>query len=285
MRTLLLGALLIVGLLSKATAQLAGGPIPIASSVNGIPVTVSATYRITANPVGDDVAVDARIFVDLIDVQKKLPDIMDSFKRGAGNCNRSADSQNPVVSFKGGSLWPRSDQLLMFVRGDIDIWSCVVGPPRSEIRWEKKKIAFVHLKLPVRHTWRSVKKNMDGTQPFHGVLEVSLAEKNDATVALRIAEPSIKLEGQPTFATNANLGLAMADMSQKVSKTLQSAVDLAKLKDALPKELQKLNMTVVSARFRDRGGHAIAEVNLAGRASGNTTTSLLQQIAASYRSN
>jgi len=285
MRALLLGTLLAIGLLSKATAQLAAGPISIASSVNGIPVTVSATYRITANPVGDDVAVDARIFVDLIDLQKKLPDIMDSFKRGVGNCNRSADSQNPVVSFKGGSLWPRSDQLLMFVRGDIDIWSCVVGRPRSEIRWEKKKIAFIHLKLPVRHTWRSVKKNMDGTQPFHGVLEVSLAEKNDATVALRIAEPSIKLDGQPTFATNANLGLAMAEMSQKVSKTLQSAVDLAKLKDALPKELQKLNMTVVSARFRDRGGHAIAEVNLVGRASGGATTSLLQQIAASYRSN
>jgi hypothetical protein len=77
----------------------------------------------------------------------------------------------------------------------------------------------------------------------------------------------------------------MADMSKKVSKTLQSAIDLTKLKDALPKELQKLNMTVVSARFRDRGGHAIAEVNLVGKASGNTTASLLQQIAASYRSN
>jgi hypothetical protein len=285
MRALLLGALLVVGLLSKATAQLAAGPIAIASSVNGIPVTVTATYRITANPVGDEVAVDARIFADLIDLQKKLPDIMDSFKRGAGNCNRTADSQNSVVSFKDGALWPRSDQLLMFIRGDIDSWSCTVGRPRSAIRWEKKKIAFIHLKLPVRHTWRTVKKNVDGTQAFHGVLQVSLAEKDDAKVALKIAEPSIKLDGQPTFATNANLNLAMADMSQKVSKTLQSAIDLTKLKDALPKELQKLNMTVVSARFRDRGGHAIAEINLVGRASANMTTSLLQQIAASYRSN
>lgn len=280
MRAFLLGALLVVGLLSKAMAQLAAGPIPIASSVNGIPVTLSATYRITANPVGDGVAVDARIFADLIDVQKKLPDIMDSFKRGSGTCNRSAE-----VSFKDGSLWPRNDQLLIFLRGDIDIWSCTVGRPRSAIRWEKKKIAFLHLKLPVRHTWRNVKKNMDGTQAFHGTLQVSLAEKNDATVALKVAEPSIKLDGQPTFATNANLGLAMADMSQKVSKTLQSAIDLTKLKDALPKELQKLNMTLVSARFRDRGGHAIAELNLVGKASGSTTASLLQQIAASYRPN
>ena len=285
MRALLLGALLVVGLLSKATAQLAAGPIQVASSVNGIPVTVSTTYRITANPVGDDVAVDARIFADLIDVQKKLPDIMESFKRGAGGCNRSVDSQNSAVSFKGGTLWPRNDQLLMFVRGDIDSWSCVVGPQRSAVRWEKKKIAFLRLKLPVRHTWRTVKKNREGTQPFQGTLQLYLAEKDDATVGLKIAEPSIKLEGQPAFATNANLSLAMADMSKKVSKTLQSAIDLSKLKDALPKELQKLNLTVVSARFRDRGGHAIAEVNLAGKVPGNTTASLLQQIAASYRSN
>jgi len=285
MRALLLGALLVVGLLSKAAAQLAAGPIPVASSVNGVPVTVSTTYRITANPVGDDVAVDARIFVDLIDVQKKLPDIMESFKRGTGNCNRGVDSQNSAVSFKGGSLWPRNDQLLMFVRGDIDSWSCVAGPQRSAVRWEQKKIAFLRLKLPVRHTWRTVKKNREDTQPFQGTLQLYLAEKDDATVGLKIAEPSIKLEGQPAFATNANLSLAMADMSKKVSKTLQSAIDLTKLKDALPKELQKLNMTVVSARFRDRGGHAIAEVNLVGKASGNTTASLLQQIAASYRSN
>lgn len=285
MRALLLGALLVVGLLSKAMAQLAAGPIPVASNVNGVPVTVSTTYRITANPVGDDVAVDARIFADLIDVQKKLPDIMESFRRGAGNCTRGADSQNSAVSFKGGSLWPRNDQLLMVVRGDIDSWSCVTGPQRSAVRWEKKKIAFLRLKLPVRHTWRTVKRNREGTQPFQGTLQLYLAEKDDATVGLKIAEPSIKLEGQPTFATNTNLSLAMADMSKKVSKTLQSAIDLTKLKDALPKELQKLNMTVVSARFRDRGGHAIAEVNLVGRASGNATASLLQQIAASYRSN
>src|SRR5262249_25528622 len=97
MRALLLGPLLVIGLLSKATAQLAARPIPVASSVNGIPVTLSATYRITANPIGNDVAVDARIFADLIDVQKKLPDIMDSFKRGSGTCSRSAE-----VSFKDG---------------------------------------------------------------------------------------------------------------------------------------------------------------------------------------
>lgn len=280
MRALLLGTLLAIGLIPGATAQLAVGPVPITSSINGIPITVSVTSWITVNSVGDETTVDARIFADLIDLQKKFSDVVDSFKRSARNCNRSADGQNPVVSFKSGSLWPRNDQLIMFVRGDIDIWSCSVGPPQSAIRWEKTKVSFLTLKLPVRRTWRNVKRNMDGTQPFHGTLLVSLAEKDGANVALRNTEPNLRLDGEPTFATNANLSLAKTDMNDKVSKTLRSAIDLTKLKDVLPKELQKFNMTVNSARFRDRGGHAIAEINLVGKASSTTTTSLLQQIDA-----
>ena len=279
MRALLLGTLLAIGLTPGATGQLAVGPVPIMSSINGIPITVSVTSWITVNSVGDETTVDARIFADLIDLQKKFSDVVDSFKRSARNCNRSADGQNPIVSFKSGSLWPRNDQLIMFVRGDIDIWSCSVGPPQSAIRWEKTKVSFLTLKLPVRRTWRNVKRNMDGTQPFHGTLLVSLAEKDGANVALRNTEPDIKLAGEP-LATNANLNLAKTDMNDKVSKTLRSAIDLTKLKDVLPKELQKFNMTVNSARFRDRGGHAIAEINLVGKASSTTTTSLLQQIDA-----
>jgi hypothetical protein len=125
-----------------------------------------------------------------------------------------------------------------------------------------------------------VKKNRDGTQSFHGTLLVSLAEKDGANVTLKNTEPDIRLDGEPAFATNANLSLAKTDMNEKVSKALRSAIDLTKLKDVLPKELQKLNMTINSARFRDRGGHAIAEINLSGKASSITTTSLLQQMGA-----
>jgi hypothetical protein len=285
MRALLLGTLLVIVLMSRATAQLAVGPIPITSSINGIPVTLSVTSWISANSVGDEITVDARLFADLIDLQKKFSDIANSFRRSAGDCNRSADGQNPVVSFKSGSLWPSSDQLIISVRGDIDIWSCTVGPPQSAIRWEPKKNAFLTLKLPVKRTWRNVRKNIDGSEPFHGTLPVALAEKDDANVALRVTKPTIRLGSEPTVLTNTNLNRAMTDMNQKMFKALQSAIDVAKLKDALPKELQKLNMTIVSARFRDRGGHAIAEINLAARTSVNTTTSLLQQIDAAYRSN
>jgi hypothetical protein len=285
MRAFLLGTLLVIVFMSRATAQLAIGPTPIASSINGIPITLSVTSWISVNSVGDEITVNARLFADLIDLQKKFSDIVGSFKRNAGDCNRSADGQNPVVSFKSGSLWPSSDQLVIFVRGDIDIWSCVVGRPQSAVRWKRKKIAFLTLKLPVRRTWRNVHKNIDGSEPFRGMLPVALGEKDDVNVALRVTKSTISFEGEPTFLTNTNSNLAMTDMNLKVSKALQSAIDVAKLKDALPKEIQNLNMTIISARFRDRGGHAIAEINLAARTSGNTTSSLLQRIDAAYRSN
>jgi hypothetical protein len=283
MRALVLSALLVAGLVTNATAQLAVGPVAITNNVNGVPVTVSATSWITVNSVGDEFTVVARIFADLIDLQRKFSNVVDGFKRHpAGDCAaRGVDGQNPVVSLQSGSLWPRGDQLVMSVHGQMDIWSCVAGPPKSEIRWQKKKIAFITLKVPVRHTWRNVTKNKKGTQPFRGTLPVYLVEKDDATVALKIAPPDMKLEGHEILATSANLDLAKADLNRKIHNALQNALDLARLKEAvLPKEFHKLNVTVVSARFRDQGGHAIAEVNLAARVSGSATPALLQQIAA-----
>jgi hypothetical protein len=126
-----------------------------------------------------------------------------------------------------------------------------------------------------------VKKNKDGSQPFRASLLIQLVKKDDATVALDIAEPNVKLEGPDVVMTNAILKRASVDINQKAHNALQSAIDPAKLKAVLPKELQKLNMSVVSARFRDIGGHAIAEINLATRVSGKSTTQLLQQTAAS----
>ena len=60
MRALLLGTLLAIGLTPGATAQLAVGPVPITSSINGIPITVSVTSWITVNSVGDETTVEAR---------------------------------------------------------------------------------------------------------------------------------------------------------------------------------------------------------------------------------
>jgi len=282
MRALVLGALLLVGLASTSNAQLVVGPVPIKSSINGVPITVNTTSWITVNSVGSELMVDARIFADLIDLQRKFSNVMNAFKRPADNCaKRDLDNQSAVASLKRGSLWPLDDHLIMYIRGDLDVWSCVTGPLKSEIRWQKKKFAFINLKVPLLRTWTDLTRNKEGSQQFHGSLPINLVEKNNAAVALKIASPIILLDGQEVSVTDTNLKLAKADITRKTSSALQNVIDLAKLKDVLPSELQKLSMTIVSARFRDHGGHAVAEINLAARVSGESIPLLLRQITAS----
>jgi len=230
--------------------------------VNGVPVTVNATSWITVNSSGSELTVQARIFADLIDLQKKFASILDAFKPSANNCaNKAADTQNAVISFRNGSIVPVDDQLMMSVRGDVGVVSCVAGPQKIATVLKNKKLLFLKWKVPVTHVVRTVKERNDGAQAFRGSMPIQLVKKDGASVALKVVEPNIKLEGQEALMTNANL--AKTHINQKVYAALQSAIDPAKLKAALPKDLQKMNMTVVSARFRSYGGHAIAEINLA----------------------
>jgi hypothetical protein len=85
-------------------------------------------------------------------------------------------------------------------------------------------------------------------------------KKNDGAVALEFAKPYLKIEGQYP---DAILKPANAGINKNAHNAIQSVIDLVKLKSVLPGEIQKLNMSIVSARFRDYGGHAIAEINLA----------------------
>lgn len=268
MRALPIGAFLLVGLASQAAAQLAVGPVSIKNNVNGVPITVTATSWTTVNSVDNEIVVNARIFADLIDLQKKFASVVGTFKLSADSCaNRGVDAPNPIVSLKSSSLWPRSDQLVMFLRGHVDMWSCVAGPPKSEMRWQQKKIAFIKYKVAVKHTWTELKKSKNATQSFDATLPTYLLKKDDGKVALEFGKPFLRLEGYP----DSILKRANADIYKSAHSALQSAIDPAKLKAVLPKEIQKLNMSVLSARFRDYGGHAIAEINLTATISGSST--------------
>lgn len=270
MRALFCAVLIVAAVITEASAQVAVGPIAITNNVNGIPITVSATSWITVNSSDSERPVDARIFADLIDLQRKFPKLLETLGLSTANCNkRHADNQSPAVSLKSGSLWPVDDQLMMSVQGHVDVWSCRARPAKSEVAWKRKKIGFIKFKLPVVHTVRAMtKKKMDGTQQFRGSLPIQLVNKDGANVALKVADSEIKREGQDTTVTNANLNYAKLDINQKAYAALRSAINVAKLKTILPKEYQKL--TVVSTRFRSYGGHAIAEINLAATATPNT---------------
>jgi hypothetical protein len=281
MRAVLLPALLLAGLVSNAAAQQVFGPVAIKNNVNGVPISVSATSSHTVRTDGNMIVVNARILADLIDLQRKFSSVVSAFAPPADRCaKRPGNNQNPIAVLESGSLWPRDDQLIMSLRGYIDVWSCISGPKKSALRWKKKKIAFLKMKVPVIKTWRKVTKKRDGVQSFHGSLHVYLVENHNAAVAVKPAKPDIKLEGDESVVTDENLRVAEAKIRQKAYDALQLAIDPAKLKQALPEQLQKLNMTVVSTRFRDLGGHAIAEINLGAQVAEDPITQLLQETVA-----
>ena len=280
MRAFVLGVLFLGGLISNAAAQLVYGPVAIKTEVNGVPITVSATSRVTINAAGDKLTVDARILADLVDLQKNFARIVGTFAPPANQCtNRRGTKKSPVVAFKSGSLWPRGDQIVISLHGHIDVWSCSAGRQKSALRWRKKKIAFIRMSIPQIHTWRNVIKKKDGTQPFRGRLPIYLVETKNARIALKPAELVIKLDGPEAILTQATLRSAKANINRTAADALEHALDPTKLRDALPAALRKLNMAVVSARFRGLGGHAIAEINLGASLSGKSRTQLLQTIA------
>ena len=279
MRAFVLGVLLLSGLISNAAAQLVYGPVAIKTDVNGVPITVNATSWVTINAVDDKLTVDARILADLVDLQKKFASVVGTFEPPAHRCaNQRGATKNPVVAFKSGSLWPRGDQIVISMRGQIDVWSCSAGRKKSAIRWRKRKIAFIRVSIPHIHTWQIVTKKKDGTQLFRGSMPIYLVETKDARLALQPAEPVIKLDGPEALLTHATLRSAKANINQTAADALEHAIDPAKLKDALPAVLQKLDMAIVSARLRGLGGHVMAEINLSASVSGEARTQLLRTI-------
>ena len=72
MRALIFSAFLLADLVSQATAQLAVGPVAINNNVYGVPIIVSAPSWTTVNSTENGTVVNARIFADFVDFQKKF---------------------------------------------------------------------------------------------------------------------------------------------------------------------------------------------------------------------
>lgn len=281
MRAFVLGVLFLSGFMPHAMAQLTYGPTAIKTKVNGVPITIHATSSVRVNAVDDKLMVNVRILADLIDLQKHLASIIATFAPPANQCaNRRGSDKSPVVTFKSGSLWPRGNQIVMFMRGQIDVWSCRLGRQHRTIRWRRKKIAFIKMPIPQLRVWRQLIKRQDGTQTFRGSLPIYLTKNNNESISLQTAAPTLRLQGEDGILTDATLQSTKAAINRTVASALQQAVDPATLKDVLPTGLQKLNMDVVSARFRSLGGHVMAEIKLGGSVTGETRRQLLQMVAA-----
>ena len=276
----------IAAVAQPVSAQLAVGPIPYPENVDGVPVTINVLSVITVQANPDSLAVTARIDGDLFDLQQKIGTIVDTFKVPNNNCANSgaSDRQNPVVSFTSKSLTPQGDQAILAIAGQVDGWACV-GKAKSEVQWKMKKVGPIKTKVPVTHTSTTMVKTKMTSEPFQASIPISFVKQSANSVAVQLEQPTVKPEGQYASVTNALLRIADADITQQAANALRSALDPAKLKTTIPSELEKLNMTVQSAGFKDDGGHLIAEVVMTANVPWGHVANVLKEIQSPPASN
>ncbi len=262
-----------------ASAQLAVGPVPYQETVDGIPVTINVLSVITVQAMPDNLAVTAKIDGDLFDLQQKIGAIGDTFNWPNNNCaNAGADDRpNLVASVASKSLTAQGDQAMLVFGGQVDGWTCV-AKAKSEFLWEMKKVGPIKTKLPVRRTVTNTEKSKITSEPFQASMPISFVKQGDTSVAVRLGQPTVTPEGQYVSVTNGVLKIVDVDISQKVAHALHSALDPDKLKTTIPSELEKLNMTVQSAGFKDDGGHLIAEVVMTANVPWGDVANALKQI-------
>jgi len=270
---------LVAALSQPVSAQLAVGPVPYQQSVDGVPVTVNVLSLITVQAMPDSLAVTAKVEGDLFDLQQKIGAIGDTFNWPNNNCANSGadDRPNLVVSVTSKSLTAQGDQAMLVLGGQVDAWTCM-AKAKSEVQWQMKKVGPVKTKLPVTHSWTNYVRSKITSEPFQASIPFNLVKQGDKSIAVQLGQPIVKPEGEYVSVTNGVLKIVNVDITQKAANAFQRALDPAKLKTTIPSELEKLNMTVQSADFKDDGGHLVAEVVLTSNVPWGDVANALKQI-------
>lgn len=256
------------------------GPIDYQQNVNGVPVNISALTYLKVATSNSKITLKARVVGDLVDLQRKIGQIVDTFSLPRDNC-RSYSPNNPVVSIPRKELAYRNGGAIFSIGGTVVMWECLENPvPNTKVEWEIRNVGFgIKTKVPVVKTWPgSPIKTILATQPFDADLPITLAKSSEHSVELNFSRPDIELKGQYAFITKGILHIAGVDINQKAFDALQKAIDPQKLQLAIPDEIVKFNPAVESARFLDQGGHLTAEIDLRAEIPAAEITDLLKTL-------
>lgn len=258
------------------------GPVDYQQNVNGIAVNLSATTYIKIETINNKLYLKARVVGDLVDLQRKIGTIVDTFDLPRDNC-RSYSPNNPVVSIPRKELRYADGAAVFSIGGSVTMWQCVENPiPNSRVDWEIRDIGLgIRTRVPVVRTWPgSPIKTILVRQPFDADLPVLLVKNGDHAVGVQFSRPDIELKGDFAFITKGALKIAGVDINQKAYDALQKAIDPQKLQLTIPDELAKYNPTVETARLIDKAGHLCAEITLSALVPAATVTELVRELIA-----
>lgn len=258
------------------------GPVDYQQNVNGVAVNLSATTYVKIETIDNKLYLRARVVGDLIDLQRKIGPIVDTFDLPRDNCG-SYSPKNAVVSIPRKELRYAAGGAVFSIGGSVTMWQCIENlVPNSRLDWEVRNIGLgIKAKVPVIRTWPgSPIKTILVRQSFDADLPVFLVKNSDHAVGVQFSKPDIELKGDLAFITKGALQIAGVDINQKAYDALQKAIDPQKLQLAIPDELAKYNPTVVSARLIDQAGHLCAELTLSALVPAATVTELVKELIA-----
>ncbi len=264
---------------APALAQMAIGPFPYQRMVKGVPVTIEATAQVNVAPQGGVSLITAKVHGDLSDLQRKIGAIVDHFELPNDKCARKGiDRVNPVVRLTSKSLNAEADRAMLTIGGEVELWTCMRGPKKSEVEWKVRRIGPVKVRVPVVHGWSGRIQNEDASQPFEATLPAQLTKRDEKTIRLVLGQPQIRIGGRYASVTRGVLRIAHVNVNRLAKAALRQAIDPKKLQAALPPELQKLDMRIESARFANDRGHLIVEMTLTAKLAPGAVATLLQAI-------
>lgn len=230
------------------------GPVSYTTPVMGVPVTAQARSYLSINTSGSGINVGLDATVNLADLQRQFPAIIETIPLPRENC-KSFSPNNPVVSLRGQGLEYSSGQAIFKVAGSVTMWECLENPI-PEVYWDPTGCsAFGIGKFGCPKTRRgSPIKTKLITQPFEASLPVSVAPTSATTVGVTIGAPSIELKGQYAFISKGILNIAGVNINDYAKQAIDKAINPSSLQLGVPEDYTKLNPTITAARFVETEG-------------------------------
>ncbi len=254
------------------------GPVAIQESIQGIPVALRAWSFISILPINNQLTLQARVFADLSDLQRKVGKIIDTIPLPTKNCHHDG-LDNLIARIWGKELAIRGTTARLTLRGDVEVWSCVKNPvPCTRVDWDGiiPRTRVYDCNPPI--------KNRNLKQPFEATLPFSLTVPDAQSVAIALGQPTINLGGPLGSVSAGILKIAGVNLNDKVKRALEQAIKPDMLKKSLPPEVQPFQLRIVSASLAAADGGALTAIaEMKASISTVTATELIQTLIQQQR--
>jgi hypothetical protein len=229
------------------------GPAPFHQTVRGIPLSISVSGFLSFLPVGSQLQVNARAFVDLSDLQRKIGSLIDTIPLPTDTCAHfSAD--NVVARIWGKEITVGGDVATLTLYGDVDDWICFEVPFSSPFN------------------------ERVGNQPFDATLPFRVEVADPHAIAVRLGNPSVNLGGQFGGVTAGILRIASVDINGLVKEALDHLITPDLLKQTLPADLLQLDPAITRAELLSNSGALAMYVEMRATLDGRALGLLIQAL-------